>query len=262
MLYDEDTKEGLLRHEIKSLGAEFPGFLIVPGSVFWFKTLIRSNLRLARATRENKTKTDIRDPAKYASRPMAMPAGLAEMMEKDHPRAFDAKLLDDVHKQFVKDVTATSKQLEANDRDVRMVKNTLFSVYENNLFVYDKKYPFDTEFGLSNERFLPGHRSPQFTLPGLNLKVAVEICSDHVYGSLTLNNLKDNDIHIVVSDDVGGLCEEHFACKRGGYFVNVDRMREPTVMKNVDGRFVEVEKVVGFKSPLGGVLRLFRLDLA
>jgi len=232
--YNESDKE-IIRKGLAGIGSDITNLLTVPGSIYWSKTQTREREKMERSLGKGKEKAAARDLTKYLDRlKLSLPNSAPELGDAGEEATKEIEYLSKCYKS---EVGTFEKIMQEDPAKLKLVKNTAYFVARGEIVhTYDKKYPADTEMGHSGECFLPGVRPPAFdlTVKGKPFRIGIELCADHVHGSLMLHTPRDVDIHLVISCYVGTY-DQYRWVRDSGLFVHCDSKAKPEFTQMVNG---------------------------
>jgi hypothetical protein len=222
--------------------SKLANLLVAAGSIYWSKTQTRSPTKIAESHKGQQPKTEKRDLAKYPDR---LNLSLPDTTGSRGDAGAEAKKeIEYLSQRYAKDSQDFAKSyLESPDK-LRLVKNTACFIFRNEIiYIYDKKYPAEEELGYPGECFLPGTRPPAFDLPvsqAAKFRIGIELCADHVHGSLMLHTQRNIDIHVLLSCWIDTYPQYRWV-KDGGLFVHCDAKNRPEVEQLYQGQAAKGE---------------------
>lgn len=226
--HSESDKE-YVRTRIAQMTRNLPGLLLVPGSIFWFKSTQRPEV-----AKDSKTI----DPQRYARR--VQKAGTSRDLSqryiqggrflppKPQVRSNDLEMLLYDQEKVEEDVRFQLSYTGAdqNAEAIKWTKNTVFFGYGGMILAtYDKKFPDGSEMTSKSVVFVPGQRSGVIEVPSVNgpkFTVGIELCRDNMSGALVTAGVGALDVHLVLSAYIDGVAKEATAARDGGILANAD----------------------------------------
>ncbi|CAM2010169.1 hypothetical protein [Acanthopleuribacter pedis] len=209
---DEDAKEDVLQR-LTALSVKYKRWLMVPGTVGWFKTRVRMPRRAARREEEERSASP-RNPQGYVDRAWetpvrVLPAYTPEMAAMNMPDPLGTSRPD--LEEYLGDrdsELAYVQQQTPNVQDLRFARNTAYVLKRGALIhKYSKQIPSFAnglaDVGRHDQRqstlFLPGKEWPLFQHSDMTF--GLEICSEHGVTHLA-NRMRFGtppDIHLLLS---------------------------------------------------------------
>ncbi len=210
-----ETQQGIVRADLVFLSLRFPDLLLIPGSMGWFKTEVRSGMVLFRKKRTGNPGADQRSMGKYIERYSKAASEIPNYSKfpsfLQHLYKEEATQLQDHRSKEI------GRLGEKENPPFRVAKNTCLVLHGCRVIhKYDKVFeaissanpkerdllPADQDHPVL---FMPGNHSPVFEAKGI--KYGLELCVDHNLGALRLycENISSSavDIQIVMSATTG-----------------------------------------------------------
>jgi len=247
----EEDDRVQLEPQLLGLSAKFSDILIVPGTMFYAKPLIRSQnsfqfgfdpatgtrtLPKAANDRRLKARRKLRLHMKevYSLRTAQDPAFYTSWEKKGYMAGKDA----------VPSLKAIDNSLKSNRNFPWILRNAAYVLLgPRRLAKYDKQTDWGEALGNSpdNLAFLPGVQKQCPEVGGF--RFGVEVCADHANGMLVRRHVNPLHFHFVVSDYVGTNIG-NMAMSADGYFAHASTNYQETTLclRASNGTIVEIKK--------------------